>query len=360
MAYTSVCSGQCSPVGRIPLFSNPDVTYNGIPTGTALDDNARQLSEVMRGAAINRYRGLSTIAPPSGGSYYPSEKSFFFDVVAKEDITITFTDIHFTSDSSAQVELGTSDAESYVGNELNDGFWTVIANEVLTPLSAINPDKLAKVAKFSNPLSISVSAGSKISIRIMMRSGDGFRVKAASGSLGDIAFENNDLSVTVGKSGTLTYVFSSAKTLYGGLHYSKGTQAPTDSPTAASSVEPTGTPTDLPTSEPTSSPTVSCSDSSLDLAFNPGQLKIPCDKLGSFPNPDCLCDDEGVSSHCPDTCGSCSSYACEDSTADFYTPQGQVGNCGLLSSFQQGVIDTYCELPIVIDTCRATCEVCAA
>ena len=53
MAYASAgCAGQCT---RVPFFSSPTVLYNGQPTGSATQDNARVLNEV--GPYVATYRG---------------------------------------------------------------------------------------------------------------------------------------------------------------------------------------------------------------------------------------------------------------------------------------------------------------
>lgn len=59
MSYTDVCPG--SGTEKIGHYSNPDVYYDGKPTGSANEDNARQISMAKIGAAKNRYRGMKSI-----------------------------------------------------------------------------------------------------------------------------------------------------------------------------------------------------------------------------------------------------------------------------------------------------------
>jgi len=114
--------------------------------------------------------------------------------------------------------------------------------------------------------------------------------------------------------------------------------------------------TDSPTSGPvTESPTSGiCADSTFFIEYEM-DTSFPCDFVSGFAP--CLCDDPKVSSHCSLSCGSCSEYACVDSTADFMTSEGN-GNCALFSTFSPGLIQRYCEFNYVRNTCRGTCGVC--
>jgi len=133
------------------------------------------------------------------------------------------------------------------------------------------------------------------------------------------------------------------------------TSAPTSTPTSAPTFTPTSTPTFAPTLEPTLSTTVSCVDSTITIAFSRGDYSLPCDFIERFG--ECLCANQDVSSHCPNTCSSCSVYACVDSTAEFYS-QGNIVNCGLLRDLNEDRVDYFCGFPIVRNTCRGTCKIC--
>ena len=64
MAYAAV--GCASPCSRVPFFSSPAVQYNGQPTGSATQDNARVLSEL--GPSVASYRAGGVVTPPTCGS----------------------------------------------------------------------------------------------------------------------------------------------------------------------------------------------------------------------------------------------------------------------------------------------------
>ncbi len=61
MAYAGV--GCANPCTRVPFFSSPNVLYNGQPTGSATQDNARVLNEV--GPYVATYRSGGVVTPPA-------------------------------------------------------------------------------------------------------------------------------------------------------------------------------------------------------------------------------------------------------------------------------------------------------
>jgi len=221
MSYTSVCS--CSSVKRIGYFSNPDVLYNGVPTGTSMDSNALQISVAKYAAAKNKIRGQLSIDADDRWSYWMTPRSIFvFDVIAKtQDITLNNCQVYMTGGKN-QVEFSFS-RSPYAGNEFTDSFWEVVADEIISPLSEINPDKFQPIGVFSSPFSITIPAGEKISVRIKMPSGGGQLVSTPDGAfIGDVGNENNDLALTVGRGGTLSYLSSSGARLKTSLIYSIG------------------------------------------------------------------------------------------------------------------------------------------
>ncbi|MET0663842.1 MAG: reprolysin-like metallopeptidase [Ilumatobacteraceae bacterium] len=80
MAYAAVgCSFPCR---RVPFFSSPTVQYNGQPTGSSTQDNARVLGEVGPSVAAYRAGGVVTppaCGPPTGTSLVPSSPARLFD-----------------------------------------------------------------------------------------------------------------------------------------------------------------------------------------------------------------------------------------------------------------------------------------
>lgn len=220
MSYRSVCS--CSNVERIGYFSNPNVLYNGIPTGTSNDNNALQVSVAKEGVAINRMRGQLSIDPVEGSYWTTVRQIFVFDVIAKsEDITITNCMIGMEGGTD-QVEFAFS-RSPYDGNVFDDSFWEVVADEVISPLSETNPDKLENVGFFSSPFAITVPAGGQVSIRMKFPSGGGQLVSTPGGNaIGDIGNENDDLALTVGRMGSLSSLSSSGGRLKTSMMYTVG------------------------------------------------------------------------------------------------------------------------------------------
>ena len=80
MAYAAV--GCSIPCRRVPFFSSPTVQYNGQPTGSSTQDNARVLDEV--GPYVAAYRAGGVVTPPacgptSGTSLVPLSPARLFD-----------------------------------------------------------------------------------------------------------------------------------------------------------------------------------------------------------------------------------------------------------------------------------------
>ncbi len=80
MAYAAV--GCSIPCRRVPFFSSPTVQYNGQPTGSSTQDNARVLDEI--GPYVAAYRAGGVVTPPacgptSGTSLVPLSPARLFD-----------------------------------------------------------------------------------------------------------------------------------------------------------------------------------------------------------------------------------------------------------------------------------------
>lgn len=92
----------------------------------------------------------------------------------------------------------------------------------------------------------------------------------------------------------------------------------------------------------------SCEDSPLDISDS-GTL-IPCASAD--------CTSPTMSSHCPDTCGTCDLYGCEDSDANFVY-NGQERSCDDLIALPPGQINYLCNNFVeASNTCRDTCGIC--
>jgi len=94
-----------------------------------------------------------------------------------------------------------------------------------------------------------------------------------------------------------------------------------------------------------------CADSPLNVAAGGGSLG--CDFVSSNTE---YCS-SGGDSHCPKTCGTCAAYGCLDSEVDFVY-EGSIYSCSQFDGLAPGLIDIYCAIQEVADTCRASCGVC--
>jgi len=76
-----------------------------------------------------------------------------------------------------------------------------------------------------------------------------------------------------------------------------------------------------------------------------------CINVSKRDDKDEVCKFEGVSMHCPVTCGSCPTLRCSDSTLIFDT--GSVrSKCGLIASN----VESGCEISGMLHTCRGLCN----
>lgn len=222
MSYRDVCN--CSPITSIPNFSNPDIAYNGKPTGDSKNNNALQINKSKFGAAINRHRGSRSIY--GNDSYTTDIQTLAFSVQAKKDITILNSEIYMNGGKN-RVEFSIARKDWVEDDVLNDGFWDVVANEDVTPLSnKHSTTKVAPIGLFSSALGVAVAAGEEVSIRIHMPSGGGFRVAPTSESYYDVAMENDDLAITSGMMGAVNYLYAGAVTVQNLLYSVGGSDPP--------------------------------------------------------------------------------------------------------------------------------------
>ena len=144
------------------------------------------------------------------------------------------------------------------------------------------------------------------------------------------------------------------------------TKEPSLSPTKAPSKNPTHLPSSHPTFvplpiEPTASPTgLLCKDSSLHSRIDEpeaGRLRS-CAWVGRLASKiQKRCMIKGVASHCPDTCGKCQDFECEDSALPWYLENGHEKSCEWVGKNPLAV-EYRCQKRGVKSTCRRTCNYC--
>jgi len=120
----------------------------------------------------------------------------------------------------------------------------------------------------------------------------------------------------------------------------------TSSPTSASAT--------LSPSPPSATPR--CRDSSLGfrVMYNDRLLSKSCEWVAHHPT--WKCELEGVSEHCPNTCGSCDT--CSDSTVVFYHEDNDQKTRRQCWWVARKDTDSRCAIPGIADTCRSTCNNC--
>ncbi|WP_241242228.1 PKD domain-containing protein [Thalassotalea sp. G2M2-11] len=117
MSYSSPCNNGCS---RVAYFSNPDVVYNGKPTGVANKHNNAQTAKNTT-PIIEQFRAS---VPPSG------DPNAQFDTNVS-GLTVNFTDLSYDADGTIQSWLwdfgdGTSSSEQHPQHSyLDNGTYTV-------------------------------------------------------------------------------------------------------------------------------------------------------------------------------------------------------------------------------------------
>jgi len=70
------------------------------------------------------------------------------------------------------------------------------------------------------------------------------------------------------------------------------------------------------------------------------------------------CTIDVVASHCPNSCGQCAQYECEDSQAPFEVAGYSDITCAIIAGTNSDTIAQACSLDGVGSTCRATCQFC--
>ena len=235
MSYSEVCEDVCDDVTGIDYFSNPNVKYNNVPTGTDSDNNARVISQSKLGASMNRYRGQRMLNNDGGSGSYKWGEIFMFQVKAKKDITINNYEVN-TKDvgGSARVQLSYARTAFNEDNAFDESLWTTAGDETIIPLNEISPSFGRHFGMFSSPLGITVATDEIISIRVKMYGDSEFRVESLSSmSVGQTALKNDDLKVYVGQRGYFEdceYLSSSPVSMYDAIIYSLGTDETDDSP----------------------------------------------------------------------------------------------------------------------------------
>lgn len=129
----------------------------------------------------------------------------------------------------------------------------------------------------------------------------------------------------------------------------------TSSPTVATEF-PTSTPTQAPsTSHPTLAPTETCTSSPLEFAL--GGYELDCDWVASDPVTNCAYD-SATATHCPQECGVCDTYRCEDSEALIIYKNSE-RRCSDLDGLSDEILATFCaRYNDIMLTCRGTCNFC--
>merc|ERR1712127_256839 len=107
------------------------------------------------------------------------------------------------------------------------------------------------------------------------------------------------------------------------------------------------------TSSPVASPTTieSCVDSDLRVMVN-GRPRT-CKWAERNTAKRCAKGNGKVSAHCPQTCGACSTFACEDSFKRFYLKNGNKKSCFWV---KQRNTQFRCSKEGIDTTCRSTCQ----
>jgi len=70
------------------------------------------------------------------------------------------------------------------------------------------------------------------------------------------------------------------------------------------------------------------------------------------------CTVAAVGSHCPNSCGQCAQYECEDSQAPFEVGGNSGITCAIIAGQNSDIIAQACSLDSIGSTCRATCQFC--
>ncbi|GFH51681.1 predicted protein [Chaetoceros tenuissimus] len=159
------------------------------------------------------------------------------------------------------------------------------------------------------------------------------------------------------------------------------TASPSHSPSASPSAKPSPSPSKSPTRAPiigTRSPTKApvgdspgvCKDSGCAVEriadFSGRKLQAA---VGSITTRSCKwvgrknttkrCSYKYMTSHCPDTCGTCSLYQCSDSLATFYLWQSDKETCASLAALTDVKIEKFCRYKTVAGKCPVTCGACS-
>jgi len=95
-----------------------------------------------------------------------------------------------------------------------------------------------------------------------------------------------------------------------------------------------------------------CEDSGASVFYN--GRSVSCAQVESAGK----CSVAVAASHCPNTCGACDVYGCEDSLAPWIT-DGVSNSCATLAGLDADGIAESCETSSVASTCRETCDFCA-
>ena len=91
-----------------------------------------------------------------------------------------------------------------------------------------------------------------------------------------------------------------------------------------------------------------------------GMIPFYCNWVKMAKGYNYTCGDNGgaIASHCPSVCGTCSTYRCADSKANFLWKE-KTRSCGWLAGRSPSSTETLCKNIKLASTCRATCQLCA-
>ena len=97
----------------------------------------------------------------------------------------------------------------------------------------------------------------------------------------------------------------------------------------------------------------SCEDAQLPMDVSGNE--VTCEQIAQFGK----CDVEMAYSHCPNSCGTCSTYGCEDSEAQL-SVLGTTTTCTHIANhLSDNEIEEKCnEYEMLAFTCRGLCNVC--
>mmetsp|Transcript_7445 Transcript_7445/g.8577 ORF Transcript_7445/g.8577 Transcript_7445/m.8577 type:complete len:539 (-) Transcript_7445:223-1839(-) len=101
----------------------------------------------------------------------------------------------------------------------------------------------------------------------------------------------------------------------------------------------------------TTSPVAGCVDSTAPMKWRGGNKPL-FKTCGFVKKKPARCGRGEVAKMCPNTCGKCFEYACEDGPLEWKESNGNIQSCANVAKHPK----RYCHLPIPMSTCRETCH----